>query len=228
MLSNIIKGINSLFSNSNRTDSTGVIEVPSLLFVQNIKNGVLKEELLSIQLSSPTLFFSDRPYRLTGHVTNTFLLDLWHKGQDDFQVNPPNAVLSVIKDDKISNTVLELRSSKMEQGKIEYAVNVISGEPLSGFDAATLFIDAFPTSVNNQITDAVTQTNVKILGDAPATSMGNLFIATSQALSNAAHNATTAQQQTDISAQAATAMGVATLYSIDTASTGKATSSTFN
>ncbi|WP_394391687.1 RebB family R body protein [Shewanella woodyi] len=82
---------------------------------------------------------------------------------------------------------------------------------------------AFPTAVNDQITDSVTQANVKVLGDAPAMSMGNLFQATSQALGNAAHNATSAQQQTAITAQAATTMGVTTLYSIDTASTGIAT-----
>jgi len=84
---------------------------------------------------------------------------------------------------------------------------------------------AFPTAVNSQITDSVTQANVKVLGDAPAIAMGNLFQATSQALANAAHNATTAQQQTNVTAQAATTMGVALLYSLDTASTGKATES---
>jgi hypothetical protein len=77
---------------------------------------------------------------------------------------------------------------------------------------------AFPTAVNSQITDAVTQANVKVLGDAPAIAMGNLYQATAQALANAAHNATTAQQQANITAQAATTMGVTTLYSIDTAS----------
>lgn len=84
---------------------------------------------------------------------------------------------------------------------------------------------AYPTSVNSQITDSVTQANVKVLGDAPAMAMGNLFQATAQALSNAAHNATSAQQQANIMAQAATTMGVATLYSIDTATTGMATKS---
>ncbi|XOD00735.1 RebB family R body protein [Burkholderia sp. 22PA0099] len=49
---------------------------------------------------------------------------------------------------------------------------------------------AFPTAVNNQITDAVTQANVKVLGDAPALALDNLSPATSQALSNAIHNAT--------------------------------------
>ncbi|XZF14018.1 RebB family R body protein [Chitinophagaceae bacterium MMS25-I14] len=82
---------------------------------------------------------------------------------------------------------------------------------------------AFPTSVNDQITDSVTQVNTKVLGDAPAVSMGELYQATAQALSNAAHNATTNQQQSNITEQAATTEGVATLYSIDTASTGIAT-----
>ena len=83
---------------------------------------------------------------------------------------------------------------------------------------------AFPTAVNSQITDSVTQANTKVLGDAPAMAMGNLFQATAQALSNSAHNATTSIQQNNVTAQAATTMGVATLYSLDTASTGIATS----
>ena len=82
---------------------------------------------------------------------------------------------------------------------------------------------AFPTSVNGQITDSVTQANVTTLGQAPAVAMANLYQATAQALANAAHNATTAQQQTNITAQAATTMGVAMLLSVDTASAGKAT-----
>jgi hypothetical protein len=82
---------------------------------------------------------------------------------------------------------------------------------------------AYPTSVNNQITDSVTQSNVQVLGSAAAVAMGNLYQATAQALANAAHNATFAQQQGFVTAQSATTMGVATLYSIDTASTGAAT-----
>jgi len=87
---------------------------------------------------------------------------------------------------------------------------------------------AFPTAVNDQVTDSVTQANTKVLGDAPAIAMANLYQATAQALANAAHNATTAQQQNAVTAQAATTMGVATLYSLDTASTGKATQDIFS
>lgn len=73
--------------------------------------------------------------------------------------------------------------------------------------------------VNPQITDAVTQTNVKILGDAPGMAMGSLYQATAQALANAAHNATTAQQNANTILQATTTQGVALLYGVDTAST---------
>lgn len=82
---------------------------------------------------------------------------------------------------------------------------------------------AFPTALNSQITDAVTQANTKVLGDAPAMAMGNLFITTSQALSNAAHNATNNQQQSYVTMQAATSQGVSTLLSLEAATAGIAT-----
>jgi hypothetical protein len=71
---------------------------------------------------------------------------------------------------------------------------------------------AFPTAVNNQITDSVSQSNVQVLGVSPAVALGNLYQATAQALANAAHNATMAQQQMYVTAQAATAAGVALIY----------------
>ncbi len=74
---------------------------------------------------------------------------------------------------------------------------------------------AFPTSVNSQITDAVTQSNVQVLGDAPAQALGALYQACAQALSLAAHNATAAQQQSAILAQAVTTRCVQSLLSSD-------------
>ncbi len=86
-----------------------------------------------------------------------------------------------------------------------------------------LTLMAKPEPNKDQVTDAVTQSNVKVVAEAPATAMGNVYQATAQALSNAAHDATTSQEQSNVTAQAATTQGVTTLYSIDTASTGKAT-----
>jgi hypothetical protein len=73
---------------------------------------------------------------------------------------------------------------------------------------------AVPTPVNSQITDALTQSNVEVLGTAPAIAMGNLYQATAQALANAAHNATIAQQQMNLTAQAVTTTGVAMILSL--------------
>lgn len=87
---------------------------------------------------------------------------------------------------------------------------------------------AFPTSVNDQITDSITQANTKVLGDAPAMALGNLYQATAQALANAAHNATNAQQQNAIMAQTTTTMAVVSMYSIDEASTAVATNQVLN
>lgn len=76
---------------------------------------------------------------------------------------------------------------------------------------------AYPTAVNNLITDSVAQTNVQVVSLASAIAMGNLYQATAQALALAAHNATMAMQQLQMTQQAATTMGVARLYSIRTA-----------
>ncbi|QSQ21956.1 RebB family R body protein [Pyxidicoccus parkwayensis] len=75
------------------------------------------------------------------------------------------------------------------------------------------------TIVNPSITDAVTQTNVKILGEAPGMAMGSLFQSVAQAMALAAHNATTAQQNANTILQATTTQGVALLYGVDTSST---------
>ncbi len=86
---------------------------------------------------------------------------------------------------------------------------------------------AFPTAVNSQITDSITQANTKVVGDSPAVAMGNFYVATSQALSTAAHNAAYGQQQSWVTEQTATTMGVSNLFCIDTAATGRATKMIF-
>lgn len=81
------------------------------------------------------------------------------------------------------------------------------------------------TTVNPQITDAITQTNVKVLGDAPGMAMGQIFATTAGALAIA--NASSAGQETNIDQQASTTQSVALLYSVDTASTPSAVTAVF-
>jgi hypothetical protein len=53
---------------------------------------------------------------------------------------------------------------------------------------------AFPTSVNDQITDSVTQSNVKVIGESPAIALGSLYQTLAHAAGIAAENLVTQQQ----------------------------------
>lgn len=77
-------------------------------------------------------------------------------------------------------------------------------------------------TVTPQITDSVTQANVKVVGEAPAMAIGSLMQTTAHSLGMAFENACNAQNQTNITMQAATTQGVMTLYSVDTAATSVA------
>jgi Killing trait len=74
---------------------------------------------------------------------------------------------------------------------------------------------ADPTLVNGQITDAVTQANVKVLGDAPAMALGTVYQVLAQATGLSMQNAVNAQQQMNVLNQAVTTQGVSLLYSLD-------------
>ena len=84
--------------------------------------------------------------------------------------------------------------------------------------------DILNRGVSEQITDAVTQANVKVLGDSPAMALSNLYQTISQSLSLSAQNAVTAQQQSNIIHQATTTQGVSLLYSLGTAAVAGTTS----
>jgi hypothetical protein len=74
------------------------------------------------------------------------------------------------------------------------------------------------TKVNEQITDSVTQSNVKVLGDAPAIALGSIYQAAGYSTGLMFENAVQAQNQQNILAQAATTQGVMQIYSVDTIS----------
>ncbi|EPS7394967.1 RebB family R body protein, partial [Pseudomonas aeruginosa] len=67
---------------------------------------------------------------------------------------------------------------------------------------------SFPTAVNNQITDAVTQSNVKVIGEAPAMALGSIFQTMAHSTGILFENSVAAQQQQNALALAASNMGV--------------------
>lgn len=75
---------------------------------------------------------------------------------------------------------------------------------------------AFPTAVNSQITDAVTQSNVSLVAEAPAVAMGSIYQSLAHSTGVLFENAVAAQQQQDTLGQAATNQGVMQIYGVDT------------
>ncbi|MEM7049617.1 MAG: RebB family R body protein [Acidobacteriota bacterium] len=65
-----------------------------------------------------------------------------------------------------------------------------------------------PDRVNEQITDAVTQTNVKVLAEAPAEAMGMIYQVLGQTIGLTMQNGASAQQNMQTVAAAATAKAV--------------------
>lgn len=68
--------------------------------------------------------------------------------------------------------------------------------------------------VNPQVTDAITQTNVMVLSEAPAMALGSLYQTLANSVALASLNAVYAQQQMNMAQQAATTQGVALLLSV--------------
>ncbi|WP_374462210.1 RebB family R body protein [Chryseobacterium taeanense] len=74
------------------------------------------------------------------------------------------------------------------------------------------------TKVNEQITDSVTQSNVKVVEEAPAMALANVYQTAAHSTGLMFENAVQAQNQQNILAQAATTKGVIQIYSVNTIS----------
>jgi hypothetical protein len=82
---------------------------------------------------------------------------------------------------------------------------------------------AYPTAVNSQITDALTQQGLAVLANAPAMAMGTIYQSAAHSLGILYQNTVAAQKQASICAQAATNQGVIQIYSAGTMAGAMAT-----
>jgi len=122
--------------------STSVDEIQAL-YVQTAHGVTYDNGKLTLKTVAPsTLFFSDRPDRVTGHVSSEEFVQTWGDGEDSFASNPPNAALSIFGDgEEIHDVVVELYEPVLAAGDLTYRVDVLDGElPASG-GPSSLFID---------------------------------------------------------------------------------------
>jgi hypothetical protein len=72
--------------------------------------------------------------------------------------------------------------------------------------------------VSEQVTDAVTQANVKVVGEAPAMAMGSLYQTMTHSTGLMFENSVSNQNLQNMTAQAAATQGIMQIYSVDTIS----------
>ena len=121
----------------------GKEEKPQFMFVQSAQMVSYQNGKLTLKGVTPaTVFFSDRPERIVGHMPTTAFIPFWSKGQDSFLKDNPNASLSVFRADaEPANIELTLKNPQLQGSDLSYDVVVLSGSiPANGAEA-TLFID---------------------------------------------------------------------------------------
>ena len=114
------------------------------LFAHTAEGITIEEDGERIRLdgvSPTTLFFSDRPDRVTGHITTADFIAQWGDGDDSFADDPPNAVLSLFDDDAVHDVVVVLDEPVLGDSGLSYAVEVTDGELVATNGPVSLFID---------------------------------------------------------------------------------------
>ena len=117
-----------------------------LMFVQTADDFKADGQTLRlVNVGQQTLYFSDRPVRVAGHLTMPAYMDEWKAGEgpDNFGSDPPNATLSVYESGRHENTLAVVKiSHPVIDGKdLVYSYRLIEGAMPKAGGATALFID---------------------------------------------------------------------------------------
>lgn len=119
-----------------------------LLFVQTAHSMQADTDAKALRLvgiGAQTVYFSDRPERVAGHIPVAKFVQGWTTGEDSFANNPPNATLSVYMDETEENdlVVVELFDPTIDGQDVTYRYEVLDGVMPASGGASALFIDTF-------------------------------------------------------------------------------------
>ncbi len=128
--------------------STASSDAAQYMFVQSaedLKVDPAKSTFRLVKVNQQTLYFSDRPKRIAGHVKMPAYLAEWTRagGADNFASDPPNATLSVYESGQPDNTVavVEISHPVVDGNDLVYTYKVIEGTMPKTGGATALFID---------------------------------------------------------------------------------------
>ena len=122
------------------------LETEESMFVQTAR-GIASDgaTLILRDVTPSTLFFSDRPQRVVGHMTTADFVELWGEGDNSFEADPPNAVLSFVEPgtDAPTDAVIVITKPTLKNGQLSYSVDLLEGVIPIEAGPVTLFIDPF-------------------------------------------------------------------------------------
>ena len=122
------------------------LEAEQSMFVQTAQGVKSDGKTLTLTGVTPsTLYFSDRPQRVVGHMATSDFVELWGEGANSFEEDPPNAVLAFLQpgDDAPEDAVVVIREPRLEDGQLSYAIELLEGNVPARSGPITLFIDPF-------------------------------------------------------------------------------------
>jgi len=125
-------------------NSASQLENIEALFVQSAHGLTTSKGSVTFHgLAHATLFFSDRPQRVVGHLSSRKFVDQWGEGEDSFAEDPPNAVLSFLEDgDTVPEEVtMTISDPHLDGDTLTYTVDILDGMLPASSGPCSLFID---------------------------------------------------------------------------------------
>jgi hypothetical protein len=122
------------------------LEAEESMFVQTARGTTSDGATLTLEGVTPsTLYFSDRPQRVVGHMTTGDFVDLWGEGDNSLKTDPPNAVLAFVESGANSpeDAVIVIKEPQLEDGRLSYSIELLEGTLPAQTGPVTLFIDPF-------------------------------------------------------------------------------------
>lgn len=124
----------------------------SLLFVLRSQKATIEKTdkgyvLKLIKVDPDTLYFSDRPNRISGYINTDKFVNHWAKPESSFYKDPPNSAIvhaSIdIKKGFKQAVAVEMSNPKiMKDGSIEFDLKLLNGKLNTGnFEYLSIFID---------------------------------------------------------------------------------------
>jgi hypothetical protein len=108
----------------------------------NARGAVLADGKLTLTGVSPSsIAFADRPVRAAGHIETAQFVEKWNEGEDQANIDPPNATVSVLDGANVADAVVTISAPVLDGDTLTFDAIVLEGTLTGATGPAALFID---------------------------------------------------------------------------------------